>query len=184
MTSYQFDRFSCLVVEDSTFIRSLLISCLNALSVFQIKVAEHGGDAIDLLRLMKTDPMKAGIMTMDLVITNWQMSPVDGMMLLRWIRRGQDSPNRFMPVIMVSGFSEPERVREAREMGVNEFLTKPFSVNTLAQKIVNVIERPRQFVHTGDYFGPDRRRQSKDIGFPERRVLTDKSPGVEIVHDG
>lgn len=121
MTSYQFDRFSCLVVEDSTFIRSLLISCLNALGVFQIKVAEHGGDAIDLLRLMKTDPMKAGIMTMDLVITNWQMSPVDGMMLLRWIRRGQDSPNRFMPVIMVSGFSEPERVREAREMGVNEF---------------------------------------------------------------
>lgn len=164
--------------------RSLIFSCLNALGVFKIKVADHGGDAIDLLRLMKADPMKAGIMSVDLVITNWQMSPVDGMMLLRWIRRGSDSPNRFLPVIMLSAYSEPERVREARELGVTEFLTKPFSVQMLAQKIGGMIERPRQYVHTGVYFGPDRRRQNKPVNFAERRVLTDKSPGVEVVYDG
>jgi CheY-like chemotaxis protein len=174
-------RLSVLIVEDSSFLRSLLASCLNALGVTQIKVADHGGDAIDFLKLQKVDPMKAGILAVDLVISNWQMSPVDGMILLRWVRRHADSPNRFVPFIMVSGYSDAASVAEARDMGATEFVTKPFSVNTLAQRIQMVIERPRQFVHTSDYFGPDRRRRAE--GFSnERRVLTDKSPGVEVVN--
>ena len=66
-------------------------------------------------------------------------------------------------------------------MGATEFVTKPFSVVTLAQRVQVVIERPRQFVHTGDYFGPDRRRRAEPFT-NERRVLTDKSPGVEVVN--
>jgi two-component system, chemotaxis family, chemotaxis protein CheY len=183
LSAYQFDRFSCLIVEDTTFMRSLIVSALNALGIYQVKLAEHGGDAIDLIRLMKTDPMKAGIQSVDLIISNWQMSPVDGMMLLRWVRRGGDSPNRFIPFLMITAFSEPERVLEARDLGVTEFLSKPFSVNQLAQKLVSVIERPRQFVHTHDYFGPDRRRQAKPWTSAERRLLTEKSPGVEVIYN-
>ena len=69
MSGYDFSRFTCLVVEDSTFIRSLIISCLNAMGVSQVKVANHGGEAIDWLKLMKTDPMKAGILSIDLIIS-------------------------------------------------------------------------------------------------------------------
>ncbi|MBI1239798.1 MAG: response regulator [Alphaproteobacteria bacterium] len=184
MSQYDFDRLTCLVVEDSTFMRSLIVSCLTAIGIHRVKIAEDGGDAIDLLRLTKTDPMKAGIQGVDLVISNWQMSPVDGLMLLRWIRRGADTPDRFLPVVFISAFSEPERVREARDLGATEFLTKPFSVHALAQKLTAIIDRPRQFVHTRDYFGPDRRRQTRAIGFPERRLLTEKSEGVEVVYDG
>lgn len=175
---------SCLVVEDSSFLRSLAITALNAFGIYRVKVAEDGGDAIAFLRLMKSDPMKAGLQSVDLVLSNWQMHPVDGLMLLRWVRRASDSPNRFLPFIMLSAHSDPERVREARDLGVSEFLTKPFSVQALAQKILAVIEQPRQFVQTADFFGPDRRRQTKPIRFPERRLLTDKSPGVEVVLDG
>ncbi|MEQ1863308.1 MAG: response regulator [Micropepsaceae bacterium] len=174
-------RLSCLIVEDSVFLRSLLMSCLNALSISQIKVAEHGGDAIEFLKLQKLNPMKAGILSVDLIISNWQMAPVDGMILLRWVRRHADSPNRFVPFIMVTGHSGLTSIAEARDTGVTEFLAKPFSVAQLAQKIQTVIERPRQFVHSANYFGPDRRRRDGAYDGLERRMLTDKSPGVEVI---
>ena len=159
----------------------MLAGCLNALGITQIKMADHGGDAIDLLKLQKIDPLKAGILNIDLIISNWQMSPVDGMILLRWVRRHADSPNRFVPFIMISGHSGNASVSEARDMGATEFVTKPFSVTTLAQRIQMVIDRPRQFVHTSDYFGPDRRRRAEARTGEERRLLTDKSPGVEVI---
>jgi FixJ family two-component response regulator len=83
---------------------------------------------------------------------------------------------------MLSGHSAAAKVAEARDAGVTEFLAKPFSVTMLAQKLQTVIERPRQFVHTSTYFGPDRRRRGNTFAGQERRVLTDKSPGVEIVN--
>lgn len=82
---------------------------------------------------------------------------------------------------MITGFSEPKRVQEARDMGVTEFLAKPFTIQAIGNKLISIIERQRQFVHTRSYFGPDRRRRQADIDFEDRRVLTDKSPGVEIV---
>ena len=182
MASIDLSRISCLVVEDSQFLRSLLAGSLNALGVTKIKMADHGGDAIDFLKLQKLDPMKAGVLTIDMIISNWQMSPTDGMILLRWVRRHAESPNRFVPFIMLSGHSGNASVAEARDMGVTEFVTKPFSVTTLAQRIQMVIDRPRQFVHTGDYFGPDRRRRAEVFSDNERRLLTDKSPGVEVIN--
>jgi two-component system, chemotaxis family, chemotaxis protein CheY len=182
VSSIDLSRLSCLVVEDSTFLRSLLATSLNALGVTKIKLAEHGGDAIEFLKLQKIDPMKAGILSVDLIISNWQMSPVDGMILLRWVRRHAESPNRFIPFIMLSGNFEAENLAEARDLGTTEFVAKPFSVQSLVQRIQKVIEQPRQFVHNADFFGPDRRRKTEPFSGAERRVLTDKSPGVEVIN--
>ncbi|MEM7680293.1 MAG: response regulator, partial [Pseudomonadota bacterium] len=44
-------------------------------------------------------------------------------------------------------------------MGTTEFLVKPFSANDLARRIAYVINKPRDFIETSDYFGPDRRRR-------------------------
>lgn len=181
MTDYDFERLSVLIVEDSLFIRSLLINSLRILGVGKVYAVDHGGEAIAFLQKVKTDPAAAGTQEVDVVMSNWQMSPVDGMMLLRWARRHKDSPDRFVPFIMITGYSEPKRVEEARALGVTEFLAKPFTITAIAGKLVSIIERQRQFVHTKDYFGPDRRRRTAEIGFPDRRTLTDKSPGVEIV---
>lgn len=181
MAEYDLERLSVLVVDDSLFLRSLLINSLRILGVGTVNAVEHGGEAIEFLRQVKQDPMKVGVQQVDIVLSNWQMSPVDGMMLLRFIRRHKDSPDRFVPFIMITAYSAPKRVVEARELGVTEFMTKPFTINALGEKLITIIENPRQFVHTRDYFGPDRRRRKLPIEFPERRKLTDKSPGVEIV---
>lgn len=176
------ERLSVLVVDDSMFIRSLLVSSLKLLGIGQVIGREHGGDAIEFLKLVANDPMAAGVQSVDMVFANWEMSPVSGMMLLRWIRRHKDSPDRFIPFVMITAYSDKDRVEEARDMGVSEFANKPFTVNSLADRLMSVIERPRQFVHNHTYFGPDRRRQQLFADFNERRQLTDKSPGVEVIY--
>lgn len=181
MASYDFESLTVLLVEDSPFIRSLLTNSLRVLGVGKIITKDHGGEAIEFLKLVKEDPMKASCQGVDIIISNWQMSPVDGMMLLRWVRRHKDSPDRFVPFIMVSAFSGKARVSRAREMGVSEFLTKPFTIQAVCDKMILTIEKQRQFVHTGSYFGPDRRRQKLEYKAEERRVLKEGSPGVEVV---
>ncbi len=176
------ERLSVVVVDDSMFIRSLVANSLRVLGVGQISLQDHGGSAIDLLQLVQKDPVRAGMMSVDLIICNWEMSPVDGTMLLRWVRRHKDSPDRFIPFLMLTAHSERARVQELRDMGANEVITKPFTIRTLGDKLLTTITRNRQFVHTKDYFGPDRRRQLVSFEGNERRILTDKSPEVEIVH--
>lgn len=182
MSDLDLERLTVLLVEDSPFMRSLLANSLKALGVGNIRTYDHGGDLIDVLRLYGADPTLTDLTSLDLIISNWEMSPVDGMMLLRWIRRHKESPDRFIPFVMITSYTEEERLVAMREMGVTEVLAKPYTVKALMERLLSVIERPRQFVHTKTYFGPDRRRQSVFADQEERRLLTDKSDGVEIVY--
>lgn len=182
MSGIDLSRISILVVEDSPFVRSLLVNSIRILGVQSVKSVDDGAEAIEFLKLVDENPMKAGMMSVDIIICDWEMSPVNGLMLLRWIRRHKDSKDRFKPFIMLTGYSEPKRVQEAREMGVTEFMSKPFSVNTLAEKLKTIIFKPRKFVHTNTYFGPDRRRQDLPYKGEDRRKLTNDSPEVEIVN--
>ena len=181
MTEYSLERFSLLVVDDNPYIRLLLTQALRAVGIGQLRNASDGSEAIELLRLVGSDPVKAGVMNFDMILSNWQMSPIDGLMLLRWVRRHKDSPNRFIPFVMVTGYADRDKVAEARDAGVTEILAKPFSVAAVAQRMVQLIERPRQFVHTATYFGPDRRRQN--MGSPDGVDRRTGDTHVDIVYD-
>lgn len=176
------ERLSILFVDDSPFIRSLVVNAFKVIGVGHVLTVEDGGAAIELLQKIKNDPLKVGVQTIDLIVSNWDMAPVDGIMLLRWLRRHKDSTNRFLPFMMLTAYTEKKRVEEARDLGAHEVLAKPFTIGTLADKMVQTINRSRQFVHTKDYFGPDRRRQQLRQDAPERRLRTDKSSDVEIIH--
>ncbi len=82
---------------------------------------------------------------------------------------------------MLTGHPELHRVIESRDAGINEFLAKPLSAKALYQRIVTIIENPRPFIRTENYFGPCRRR--KNVGPPkgtaERREdeLAKAAPG-------
>lgn len=107
----------------------------------------------------------------DLVIADWMMKPMDGISFTRLVRNDPRSPNQFVPIILVTGFSEKRRVVQARDAGVTEFLVKPFNARDLYRRISQIIERPRQFVRSEDFFGPDRRRKASDrYKGPERRA--------------
>ena len=88
-----------------------------------------------------------------------------------YIRNSPDSPNRQLPIIMLTASSEQDFVLAARDRGVTEFLAKPFTVQKFYDRLVAVIARPRSFVDAESYFGPDRRRRQVDFGGPDRRQL-------------
>ena len=187
MAEYNFKSFKILVVDDSSAIRQLIHSTLDIIGVGQVEVAAHGGEAVEMLKKSVLPGSRGqrgpGGSSFDIVMTNLDMPTVDGMMLLKWIRRHEESPDSFLPVIMVSSYADPAKVREARDAGVTEFVAKPFTIASVCSRLINVIERPRQFVQYADYFGPDRRRRELPYDGPNRRVLTDDSPDVEIIHD-
>jgi len=60
-------------------------------------------------------------------------------------------------------------VEDARDAGANEFIVKPFTPQKVAQRLLSVINHPRDFYHCESYFGPDRRRRDVEPPFIERR---------------
>ncbi|MCK5546645.1 MAG: response regulator, partial [Rhodospirillaceae bacterium] len=106
----------------------------------------------------------------DVIICDWSMQPLDGLDFVRMVRTGTDSPNPFVPIIMLTGHTEMHRVMEARDSGVHEFLAKPISAKGIYSRIRTIIENPRPFIRAGIYFGPDRRRkENPNYNGPERR---------------
>jgi DNA-binding response OmpR family regulator len=107
------------------------------------------------------------------------MEPTDGLTLTQRIRKDPGSTNKQTPIILMTGFSHKMRVESARDAGVTEFITKPFTAKDLYKRIEEVIERPRQFVDSGSFLGPDRRRRSdKNYQGPARRA--DDQPDIAL----
>jgi two-component system, chemotaxis family, chemotaxis protein CheY len=161
MSGGGFESLKALIVDDNAHMRSLLRALLDSLGIKDISEAAHGGTAIKLLRERKSE----------LVLTDMQMRPMDGIEFTRQVRTSDTSPNPFVPIIMISGHTEKHRVLAARDAGVTEFLAKPITAAHLFSRICEIMERPRPFVRTQGYFGPDRRRRQDDnyIG-PWRRA--------------
>ena len=98
------------------------------------------------------------------------MKPMDGLAFTREIRTAQNSPNPFIPIVMMSGHTEKHRVQAARDAGITEFLAKPITAQSLFARIAEIVDRPRPFVRCPGYFGPDRRRKAiEDYAGPFRR---------------
>lgn len=156
----KFERLSILVVEDTGPMLTLVVSLLESLGVGQIYTADNGERGFEVFKKMNPD----------IVISDWHMKPVNGIDLALEIRTNPLSPNRVVPMILVTGYSAVNRVAEARDSGVTEFLIKPFSANDLAKRIAHVINRPRDFIDCRCFFGPDRRRrETPDYPGPYRR---------------
>jgi DNA-binding response OmpR family regulator len=82
---------------------------------------------------------------------------------------------------MITAHTELRRIETARDAGITEALLKPVTPRNLYDRIVQIIERPRRFVKTPEFAGPDRRRRrGTDYGGPKRR-FEDDHPNGEIL---
>ena len=161
MSGAGFENLKALIVEDNAHMRSLLRALLNSIGIKDISEAAHGGTAVEILRERKCD----------LVLTDLAMKPMDGLEFTRHVRGSEQSPNPFVPIIMITGHTERHRVEAARDAGVTEFLAKPITAANLFARIAEIVERPRAFVKCDSYFGPDRRRRTiEDYAGPWRRA--------------
>ncbi len=152
-------HFKVLLVDEHEGMRRILTTMLKDLDVGNFEEAADGGTAIDMLQEYDAD----------LIITGQVMKPMDGIELTRQIRSGGGGVNPFIPIIMISGHAVKENIEAARDAGVHEFLVKPFSAKALHARLRRIVENPRPFIRSPDYYGPDRRRRAVPIEGADRR---------------
>lgn len=105
----------------------------------------------------------------DFLITDWHLKDIDGISLINHIRRDPDSPNPTMPVIMLTGRMEKSDVQLARDNGIHEYVIKPFSAQTIYNRLERIVEFPRYFVVGKEFVGPDRRHKQAQLPEEDRR---------------
>jgi two-component system chemotaxis response regulator CheY len=115
-----------LIVDDQQTMRSLVRQGLQQLGVADIRDANDGEQG---LRALLAQPA-------NLVITDFNMPNVDGLELLRAIRA--HPPLKNTAVIMLTGRADADLVKRAVQFGVNNYLSKPFTIGTLKEKIEGV----------------------------------------------
>ncbi len=168
---FDFSKMSVLMIEDTAPMRQLLDSVLHTLGFGRI---DSVGTAEEGLALFKEK-------NHDIIISDWHMEPMDGIQLTNEVRKGRKSPNRMVPIILITGYSSWSKVEEARDAGATEYLVKPFRAADLAKRIAHVITKPRDFIRCDAYFGPDRRRK-KDFNYrgPFRRSTDEQQDEAAI----
>jgi two-component system, chemotaxis family, chemotaxis protein CheY len=110
-----------LLVDDSRTIRNIQKNVLTQLGHTEIMEAADGVEA--LASIAQSRP--------DLVLIDWNMPNMDGITLVRKIRE----TDKTLPLIMCTTEAEKTRVLEAIKSGVNNYVVKPFTAETLAEKI-------------------------------------------------
>ncbi|MDB5452281.1 MAG: two-component system response regulator [Caulobacteraceae bacterium] len=155
------DKLRVLVADDNHNMRAIVVAVLKGIGIKEIREAHDGGAALSVLNEWPAD----------LAIVDVRMDPIDGVEFTRLVRNAVDSRNRYLPIIMLTGYADRARVMEARDAGVTEIVVKPMTAKALMGRLHAVIFQPRPYVRTGLYFGPDRRRQqSPTYDGPERRT--------------
>jgi two-component system, chemotaxis family, chemotaxis protein CheY len=150
--SYNFSKLRVLVVDDSASMRAIVRTILAGIGVEHI--VEAGDGAAAFQKLLTN--------AIDMAVVDWIMPGHDGVSFIKRVRTGADSPNQYLPIVMVTARTERARILEARDAGATEFLAKPITPSGLVSRIVEIVERPRPFVRTKTYFGPCRRRRKLD----------------------
>ncbi|NUQ66578.1 MAG: response regulator [Pirellulales bacterium] len=110
-----------LVADDSSTMRKIIIRSLQAVGVPSATEASDGNEAVALF--------KPG--DFDLVLTDWNMPGKTGLEVIQEIR-AQDAK---VPIIMITTEAEKGRVLQAIQAGVSDYLVKPFTADTLREKL-------------------------------------------------
>ncbi len=143
-----------LVVDDSPAMRDLVVALLNAMGIADVTCAEDGDSGLEYFAHA----------TPDLVITDGMMSPMTGYAMTSAIRALHDDTatgdykRSDVPVLMLSGHSEPDIVRWARDEGVTDYIVKPVSPALFYERVLAAISNPTHIVETATFRGPSPRR--------------------------
>lgn len=140
-----------LVVDDSKVARSVLRKILREIGHEDVVEAQDGVEALD--------KVQAG--GFDLVITDWNMPNLDGLGLVREIQKNSTN----VPVLMVSSESYFNRIVDVMRAGAEGYIRKPFTAETLNQKIVEV--RKKRELSAQAATAASLAGRLEEIGFPE-----------------
>ena len=115
-----------LVVDDSSTMRRIIVNTLQKIGHSDVEQASNGREGLGQLA-------KGGF---DVVITDWNMPEMSGIEFLRAIRATEAVKS--IPVLMVTTNAAQNDIAEAMKAGVSNYLVKPFSPDTIKEKIAAV----------------------------------------------
>jgi CheY-like chemotaxis protein len=175
LSAHHLAALKVMVVDDNLTIQRLISDVLRAAGVGQIETAPDGERARD--KLAGCDP--------DIIFSDWHMPGMGGLKLTRAIRRAalcpdRRIPNPQVPVVIVTSRRNEADVQVARQAGVSEFVIKPFTPAALLSRLQLALLKPRPFILSEEYIGPDRRRRvDESYSGPLRRA----ADPVELVDE-
>lgn len=150
-----FRGVSVLLVDRSHYCRSLIAQMLRAFGVQNVISCESGAEAQDQL---KTNAVELCVIEADL-------PDMTGAQLIIWIRRDNKEPLRFVPILVLSSYTQMRQLSATRDAGANLLLKKPLSAQALFDRLAWLARTPRSYIETKNYVGPDRR--FKDVAPPD-----------------
>ncbi|MGZ3687695.1 MAG: response regulator [Bdellovibrionota bacterium] len=120
-----------LIVEDTVSARNLLKGYLSKLGRNNTLEAENGQTAVQLI----TASLELNY-PLDLIISDWNMPEMSGLELLQWVR--SHPKLGATPFLMTTAEGEMSQVVKAIKLGVTDYIVKPFTAETLEQKMASV----------------------------------------------
>ncbi|MFQ5717387.1 MAG: response regulator [Nitrospinales bacterium] len=124
------DSKKVLVVDDSNVMRQIIKNNLKQLGF----KPENISDADDGAAGFK----KAGDEKFDLIVSDWNMPKMTGIDFLKAVRA--DDKLKGVPFLMVTSETEKEKIVEAVQAGVSQYIVKPFNANQLEEKIKQIFK--------------------------------------------
>ncbi|HPS93248.1 MAG TPA: chemotaxis response regulator CheY [Deltaproteobacteria bacterium] len=118
-----------LVVDDFSTMRRIVKNILRQLGFVNIIEADDGSTALEILQREK----------MEFVVSDWNMPKMTGLELLKAIRA--DDALKHIPFLMVTAEAQQENIIEAVKSGVSNYIVKPFTAETLSQKINQIFTK-------------------------------------------
>jgi two-component system chemotaxis response regulator CheY len=118
-----------LIVDDFSTMRRIIKNLLRDLGFNNTQEADDGNTGLPMLQ--------SG--NFDFLITDWNMPGMTGIDLLKAVREDERLAN--LPVLMVTAEAKKEQIVMAAQAGVNGYIVKPFTAQTLKEKIEKIFER-------------------------------------------
>jgi CheY-like chemotaxis protein len=140
-----------LLVDSDAYTRGLIAQMLRGFGMPSPTLAGTGKEAMELVR--NEGP--------NLCIFEAVLPDMGSAELIRWIRK-LNSPLRFVPTIVLTGYTQLRMIAKVRDGGANVIVKKPASPKVLFDHMLWLARVPRPFVETTDYVGPDRRFRTID----------------------
>lgn len=163
-----------LVVDDVRFTRLILTRIVHELGVAAVYEADDGDTALALLQHEGAD--------IDCIITDLDMPRLDGIGLLKAVREGVGATPRDVKVVLLTGYSELDRIGPAMRLDVDAFVAKPLSRQALEHCFARVFATAAEAVPADGVAEPTSTSAAPVAG--ERLVaIADIPPDVALARD-
>ncbi len=144
---------SFLLVDPNRYERTLLRSLLLQLQAKQIVEVN---DAVEAAKVLQNEKV-------DFMMLEYDLPRINGIQFVHGVRRGKCGRNNIeMSIFMLSSRRDAESVGKASNCGIHFFIAKPFSLQTMRDRINTTLTKQRDFIRAENYVGPDRRWRERD----------------------